>query len=308
MRAGATNIGDREQVQRSQMPFIGNAFCEMRNHLRVRQILLLRDGRHLQMHFHQPCDQRHIGFGDVELFAEQSRVFFAQLGMVAAASFGDVVEKRCEIQHLGPRKFVRELVAKRKFMPKAWQHEAPQIADHHQNMLVHRVDVEQVVLHLPGDAPKCGDVAAKHTIAAHTSECERHFIALQYFQEQAIGFTIIAKFPVDQMHRTPQRTQRFRLKEFCFLHTLQGDKRAENGTWIARKNFVVARGDVAVDDIKFIVDLFDLVFAALGNALKQRWQENRIHLPDHFGRQIVALHQHFGGQLCLAAFKLQLPG
>jgi hypothetical protein len=30
--------------------------------------------------------------------------------------------------------------------------EAPHVAQHHQDVLVHRVDVEQVVLHLPHDA------------------------------------------------------------------------------------------------------------------------------------------------------------
>jgi hypothetical protein len=37
--------------------------------------------------------------------------------------------------------------------------EAPHVAQHHQDVLVHRVDVEQVVLHLPDDAAEHPQVA-----------------------------------------------------------------------------------------------------------------------------------------------------
>ena len=40
------------------------------------------------------------------------------------------------------------------------QREAAHVADHHQDVFVHRVDVEQVELHAPRDTPEGRDVAA----------------------------------------------------------------------------------------------------------------------------------------------------
>ena len=39
---------------------------------------------------------------------------------------------------------------------------APHIAQHHQDVLVHRVGMEQVVLHLTHDAPEHPQVAPQH--------------------------------------------------------------------------------------------------------------------------------------------------
>jgi hypothetical protein len=81
----------------------------------------------------------------------------AQLRMVAAAALGDVVEQRrrgtaaracskSDDQLAAERVFVRVLaIAKRR-----------RLRIDHQDVLVDRVDVEQVVLHLADDAPNAG--------------------------------------------------------------------------------------------------------------------------------------------------------
>ena len=44
---------------------------------------------------------------------------------------------------------------------------APHVAQHHQDVLVHGVDMEQVVLHLPHDAAEHPEVATQHRSLVH---------------------------------------------------------------------------------------------------------------------------------------------
>ena len=48
--------------------------------------------------------------------------------------------------------------------------EAPQVAQHHQDVLVDGVDVEQIVLHLADDAAELGQVAAEDAVLVHAAE------------------------------------------------------------------------------------------------------------------------------------------
>ena len=87
--------------------------------------------------------------------------------MVAAAPLADVVEQRSDVEN--PR-FVPasgELRARRVFMRVLGHEKAPHVAQHHQDVLVHGVDMEQVVLHLPHDAPEGPQVAAQHGGLVH---------------------------------------------------------------------------------------------------------------------------------------------
>ena len=51
--------------------------------------------------------------------------------------------------------------------------EAAQIADHHQDVLVDGVDVEQVVLHLADDAAEHRQIAAQDAVLVHPPQLVR---------------------------------------------------------------------------------------------------------------------------------------
>ena len=48
--------------------------------------------------------------------------------------------------------------------------EAPHVLDHLQRMGVHRVDMEQVVLHLSHDTAELGQVASEDAVAVHAPQ------------------------------------------------------------------------------------------------------------------------------------------
>jgi hypothetical protein len=84
--------------------------------------------------------------------AEAPHLALAELRVVAAAALGDVVKQRGDVEQVGAVELRRQLRAEGVLVGVLGDEEAPHIAQHHQDVLVHRVDVEQVVLHLPDDA------------------------------------------------------------------------------------------------------------------------------------------------------------
>ena len=168
--AGAAHVGDRQQVERGQAALAAHHGGEISDHVGVGQVLLLRDARHRQVLGDEPFDQRGILAGDAVVAAEAPRLAHAELGVVAAAALGDVVEERGDVEHPGPVERRRELRAERVLVGVLGDQEAAHVAQHHDDVLVDRVDVEEVVLHLADDAPEHPEVAAENAGLVHQPE------------------------------------------------------------------------------------------------------------------------------------------
>ena len=67
---------------------------------RIADVLLLRGDRQHQVVAHQPGDQARVVAAEALLEAERLGIHRAELGMIAAAALGDVVEQRGEIGDL----------------------------------------------------------------------------------------------------------------------------------------------------------------------------------------------------------------
>ncbi|KAG0753931.1 hypothetical protein G6F22_021239 [Rhizopus arrhizus] len=76
----------------------------------------------------------------------------AKLGVIAAAALGDVMEQRRHIQHPVPVQACDQLTGQGIFLSVLGHREAAQVAHDRQSVLVHRIGMEQVVLHLAHDA------------------------------------------------------------------------------------------------------------------------------------------------------------
>ena len=109
---------------------------------------------HGQMLTHQKLNQLLFGFGNAMLATKQAHLFGAQIGMVAAASFGDVVEQGRHVQDPGLVPASGQLRTKRVFVRMLHDEKTPHIAQHHEDVLVHGVHMKQIVLHLTHDAPE----------------------------------------------------------------------------------------------------------------------------------------------------------
>ena len=90
--------------------------------------------------------------------------------MIATAALGDIVIQRRNEKQPAPAEVRHQTRAQRKFVRQLGHREAAQVAHDHQNVLVHGVDVKQVVLHLTHDAPEFRKVTAEHAILIHAAQ------------------------------------------------------------------------------------------------------------------------------------------
>ena len=67
-------------------------------------------------------------------------------------------------------KAAHQLAGEREFMSQLGHRKAAQVANDHQNVLVHGVNVEQVVLHLADDAPELRNVPSQDAVLVHAPE------------------------------------------------------------------------------------------------------------------------------------------
>ena len=99
--------------------------------------------------------------------AKNMHVLAAQLGMVAAPAFGNVMKQRGDVQNPGLVPACGKLRAHGVFVRMLGHKKPPHIAQHHQDVLVHGVHMKQVVLHLPDDFAKHPQVAPQHRCLVH---------------------------------------------------------------------------------------------------------------------------------------------
>ena len=168
------------------------------------------------------------------------------VGVVAAAALGDVVEERGDVQQPAALEAAHQLAAQRILVRELGHGEAPQVAHHHQDVLVDGVDVEQVVLHLADDAAERRQVAAEDAVLVHAPQLVHDAARLlQDVQEQQRASTGSRRNArIDAASRAPQRAQRARghAAQLGVLHHQQ--EALEDRASAARSNSVLV-ADVA---------------------------------------------------------------
>jgi hypothetical protein len=87
---------------------------------------------------------------------------------------------------------------------KSRDRQAPQVAHHEQRVRIHRVGVEQVVLHAADDAAEGRDVAAEHAVVVHAPQLVGDAARrAQDLQEQAVIARVLAELLIDQPQVAP---------------------------------------------------------------------------------------------------------
>ena len=219
--------------------------------------------------------------------------------MIAAAAFRDVVEQRRDVEQPGLVPAGGQLRAERVFVRVLGHEKAPHVAQHHQDVLVHRVDVEQVVLHLAHDAAEHPQVAPQHAGLVHQPEGVGDALRLlQDGQESLSVDRVVAEVAVHHRPRVVQRAQRAGRQALQARRLRIQQKGFENGPRLLLEQLVVHHFQQAVAVDEALVDR-----ALLGRRLALRGaqvlldvlQQDLVELRDGLGRPVVAAHQHFAG-------------
>ena len=250
---------------------------------------------HRQVLAHEKLDELAVLRVDVVLPAEQADLARTQFGVVAAAALGDVMEERSDVQHVGLVPSGGQLRAERVFVRVLCDEEAPHVAQHHQDVLVHRVHMEQVVLHLPHDAAEHPEVAAEHRGLVH--QPHRVGDAAGLHQHGAEGGTVdgvAAELAVHHPARVVQRAQRARRQAPDADHLLVQQEGFQDGVGIAQVEVVAGDLQHAGFLEEALVDRPRRVGAGVEPLLDVE-QQDLVELRDGLRGPVEALHQLLAG-------------
>ncbi len=293
--AGAPDVGHGEQVQGREVALVAHALGEGGDHVGVRQVLLLRHVAHGEVLAHQELDELGVFARHAVLAAEAPRLHGADLRMVAAAPLADVVEQRGHEQHPGLVPAARELRAERVLVRMFGNEEAPHIAQHHEDVLVHGVGVEQVVLHLPDDAPERPEVAPEHRGLVHQPHGVRDARGLlQDAQEGGAVHRVAPEGSVHHAARVVERAQRARREVLQPGGALVEQEGLKDGVRVAQVQVVAGHLDQTVLVQKARVDGLGRLRGRV-QAFFDVEQQDLAQLRDRLGRPVVAPHQRLAG-------------
>ena len=262
----------------------------------------MRHMAHGQVLCHQKFDQCRIFCPNAVQLAKAPRLYATQFGMVTAAPFGNVVEQRGDVQHPGLIPARCQLRTQRVFMCVFHHKKAPHIAQHCQDVLVHGVDVEQVVLHLPDDAPKHPQIAAQHRGLVHQPHGMGNALGLHQYLAKGIAVDrVTPKGAIHQGARVVERAQSAGRQAFDAHGLLVKQKGFQNRVRLAVVHIVAGHIEHAGFVVKAFVDGAQVVGGGI-EPLLDIHQQNLVELRDCFGRPVVTLHQRLTGARQRPAF------
>ena len=187
--------------------------------------------------------------------------------------------------------------------------EAPHVAQHHQDVLVDRVDVEEVVLHLAHDAAEHPQVAAQHAGLVHQPEGMRlAFGHLQDLHEGVAVDRVAAEVAVHHLAGVVQRAQRACREALDAMRALEDEKRLQDGVRLALVQVVAHHLEHAGAVEKALVDRAHRCVLRAVDALLDVEHQDLVELRHRLGGPVVAAHQHFGHALALGGLVAEALG
>ena len=154
------------------------------------------------MLLYQPAN--HVSVRRIKFVAKTKRssIHGAELRMVATSALADVVIKPGDIQQLRFWQVVNAVMCKGRLCLSLGITKAAHIADHHHGVCIHRIDMEQVVLHLPNYLPEFWDVTCEHAVTTHACELGDDFVRrLEQTHEELGVFWVLPVIFIDQIQR-----------------------------------------------------------------------------------------------------------
>ncbi|MNS92955.1 hypothetical protein D3C72_1271040 [compost metagenome] len=119
--------------------------------------------------------------------------------------------------------------------------------DQVQGVGIDRIDVEQVVLHLPDDKAEFGQITPENAVTVHPAQVAVDAdLALEQLDEQAGVANIVAEVVVDQVTVFPQQSNSVGTHAFDFRLLGHQHEDLEHGEWRAAEHVVVACLDITV--------------------------------------------------------------
>ena len=245
---------------------------------------------------HQPGGEARIVGRETLLEAERLGIHRAELGMIAAAALGDVMEQRRQVGDFAARQRLHDARGRRQLVVVAGDREAAQVAHHEQRVRIHGVGVEQVVLHAPDDAPERRNVASQHAVGVHAAQLvgdpDRR---AQDLEKQPVVARVLTELLVDQPQVLRHRAHRRGAHAADVGVLLQEHEQLEQRRRSAREYLLVHCLERAVAHLEARVQRARWLALAEDGFAEQLQQQLIQQAHVHHGT-VVTLHELFDGE------------
>jgi hypothetical protein len=145
-------------------------FGELLDHFRILNIATLGGDRHQQMMAHQPGDQLRFARVQTVQLGKFQHVLRAEDRVVAAATFGDIVEQGGDQDQLRMRQARPQFHAQRMAAAGLFFGKAFQLEHHADRVFIHGIGVKQVELHLADNMRPLRHIGPQHAVAVHRQQ------------------------------------------------------------------------------------------------------------------------------------------
>ncbi len=149
-------------------------FGELLNDFGILNIAALSGNRHQQMLAHQPHDQLRFAGVQTVQFSEFEYVLSAKYRVIAAASFGDIVEQRGNQNQFRLSQAWPQIHTKRVALAGVFIGETFQLEHYADGVLIHRIGMKQVKLHLADNMRPLRHISPQHAVAMHWQQAATH--------------------------------------------------------------------------------------------------------------------------------------
>ncbi len=219
--------------------------------------------------------------------------------MVALSAFADVMVKARQVDQLRLGQSAHELAGQREFLGDRCVLQFAQVLDEVEGVRIDRIDVKQIVLHLPDDQAELRQVATENAVAVHPPQVavDADF-AFEQLDEQAGVADIVAEGIVDQVPvfaQQPHRVGAHALDLGVLGHQHEdfqhGERRTLEYVWFDRLYIAVMQAEARVQRLRgaaVIVGKDDLL-EVLNDQVTQ--------LADAHHHPVILLHELLDGTL-----------
>ena len=228
---------------------------------------------------------------------EAACIGHALYGMVAAAPFGDVVEEGGKVEQVFFVEGVHDGGGEGQFVHVLFHCQAAHVPQDGEDVVVHGVDVEQVVLQQADDFVPFGQIAAEYTVEVEEAHGAGQAAPVSEKTDKAaaVGFVFV-EGTVDFSRRRPPGAQGFRRDGGQVAVPLQQFDDDENVFGLLFEQVFVTDGDLVADLVIVAVDGPFHARQRRVHAPAQHRQDDAVELFDRFGRAVEAVHQFFAFQ------------
>jgi hypothetical protein len=230
--------------------------------------------------------------------------------VIAMPALADVVVQAGQVDQLGLGQLGHELAGQREFLRHLGVLQLTQVLDQVQGVRVDRIDVEQVVLHLPDDKAELRQVTPEDAVAVHPPQVAVDAdLALEQLDEQAGVANVVAEIVVDQVTVFAQQANGVGAHALDFRLLGHQHEDLQHGERGAAEHVVVARLDVAVVQLEARVDRLRRRFVIRGeDDFLEVLDDQVAELGNAHHHPVVLLHEVFDGLLGVVAFEAQQRG